>query len=214
VFRYFTCRTTSSKQSINVIKAVDMSLDQARRFLKQLEIYPRREENGYDQVLINGEWRWVHRIIAREKMGSAIFDGFEVHHIDGDKKNNDPSNLQVLSKDEHQKLHEKLKIEDNFCEIDQKARLFIRDGIQHVLNRTMRSEEGFAAQKNNHLMFDSDKEVIRSLISNSDFRGILDMIDTDINVSSCSRCGGTGYLPIYSHIEGGVCFACDGSGKN
>jgi hypothetical protein len=27
----------------------------------------------------------------------------------------------------------------------------------------------------------------------------------------CSRCGGTGYLPQYSHIEGGICFKCWGN---
>lgn len=26
----------------------------------------------------------------------------------------------------------------------------------------------------------------------------------------CSRCGGSGYFPQYSHIEGGICFKCRG----
>ncbi len=28
----------------------------------------------------------------------------------------------------------------------------------------------------------------------------------------CDRCGGSGYLQIYSHVQGGVCFKCGGSG--
>lgn len=28
----------------------------------------------------------------------------------------------------------------------------------------------------------------------------------------CSRCGGTGYIGVYRHIEGGICFDCKGSG--
>ena len=28
----------------------------------------------------------------------------------------------------------------------------------------------------------------------------------------CSRCGGTGNLPQYSHVENGVCFSCGGHG--
>lgn len=31
--------------------------------------------------------------------------------------------------------------------------------------------------------------------------------------SDCPRCGGSGYLGCYTHIEGGVCFKCNGSGK-
>lgn len=28
----------------------------------------------------------------------------------------------------------------------------------------------------------------------------------------CPRCGGTGYMPQYNHVEGGVCFRCRGTG--
>lgn len=31
---------------------------------------------------------------------------------------------------------------------------------------------------------------------------------------SCHRCGGTGYFQCYSHIHGGKCFRCEGSGKD
>ena len=29
----------------------------------------------------------------------------------------------------------------------------------------------------------------------------------------CPKCGGSGYLPEYSYVEGGVCFCCDGTGR-
>lgn len=29
----------------------------------------------------------------------------------------------------------------------------------------------------------------------------------------CPKCGGTGYIPGYEHVEGGVCFMCGGSGR-
>ena len=29
----------------------------------------------------------------------------------------------------------------------------------------------------------------------------------------CPKCNGTGHIPAYSHIHGGVCFRCDGRGK-
>lgn len=32
------------------------------------------------------------------------------------------------------------------------------------------------------------------------------------NLVPCSRCGGSGYLPQYSHVEHGICFKCGGEG--
>jgi len=31
-------------------------------------------------------------------------------------------------------------------------------------------------------------------------------------VETCDRCHGTGYKPEFSHVYGGVCFKCNGSG--
>lgn len=33
-------------------------------------------------------------------------------------------------------------------------------------------------------------------------------------VDRCLKCGGTGFIPYYQQISGGVCFDCDGSGVN
>ena len=30
---------------------------------------------------------------------------------------------------------------------------------------------------------------------------------------TCSRCGGSGYLRQYNHVQAGVCFRCGGSGR-
>lgn len=32
------------------------------------------------------------------------------------------------------------------------------------------------------------------------------------NLNVCDRCGGSGYLPQYSHVENGICFKCGGEG--
>src|SRR5690349_16136816 len=29
----------------------------------------------------------------------------------------------------------------------------------------------------------------------------------------CGKCGGSGHIPFYNRIQGGVCFACNGKGK-
>lgn len=48
-----------------------------------------------------------HRRIARLKIGRDLQPDEVVHHIDGNKQNNKPSNLQVMTRSEHNKLHMK-----------------------------------------------------------------------------------------------------------
>ena len=54
-----------------------------------------------------GRWTLTHRRVAEKKVGGRIFAGQEVHHLDGDKTNNRPSNLKILSKAAHRSIHRK-----------------------------------------------------------------------------------------------------------
>lgn len=56
------------------------------------------------------------RLIYQKHIGK-IPKGFEIHHIDGDKFNDDPSNLIALSHKEHVELHKKMKIAHQAIEI-------------------------------------------------------------------------------------------------
>lgn len=50
--------------------------------------------------------RHVHRTVAEQKIGRPLKPGEVVHHIDGNKENNDPENLIVISSQaEHARLH-------------------------------------------------------------------------------------------------------------
>lgn len=62
-------------------------------------------KNGY-KTLRDGTF--VHRYVAERTYG-PIPRGYEVHHINGDKEDNRPCNLAVLSKEEHRKIHSAAK---------------------------------------------------------------------------------------------------------
>lgn len=48
-----------------------------------------------------------HRKVAQEMLGRELFEGEVVHHIDGDKRNNDPTNLIVFkTQNDHIRWHQ------------------------------------------------------------------------------------------------------------
>jgi hypothetical protein len=49
--------------------------------------------------------RHEHRVVAEQMLGRPLRRGEIVHHIDGNKHNNDPSNLQVMSQSDHIREH-------------------------------------------------------------------------------------------------------------
>ena len=68
-----------------------------------------RNQNGYyaNKNLL------LHRVVYEYHKGS-IPEGYEIHHIDLDKTNNDISNLQCLSKEEHAALHSQKALKQTF----------------------------------------------------------------------------------------------------
>lgn len=54
----------------------------------------RQLANGY-MALIGGDNKYVHIAIAENALGRKLPKGAQVHHVDGDKTNNAPSNLVV-----------------------------------------------------------------------------------------------------------------------
>lgn len=47
----------------------------------------------------------MHRVVAEQKLGRPLVAGEIVHHIDGNKRNNAPENLQVMTQSKHAQIH-------------------------------------------------------------------------------------------------------------
>lgn len=53
----------------------------------------------------SGVTRSVHKRVVEKKMGGKVRAGYEIHHRDGDRTNNIPSNLTAVRKSIHRMLH-------------------------------------------------------------------------------------------------------------
>ena len=72
------------------------------RLKRSRELSGTGEGKAYRKLL----GKHAHRRIAEAKLGRPLQKGEVVHHIDGNKLNNDPANLEVLSsQSEHCKVH-------------------------------------------------------------------------------------------------------------
>ena len=64
-----------------------------------------RKFNGYLRVSIDGEDYLLHRIIAETFIPTDNADTKVIHHKDFNKQNNNINNLQWLTSEQHNKLH-------------------------------------------------------------------------------------------------------------
>ncbi len=58
----------------------------------------------YLKASVNGKTVSVHRLIMEQIIGRPLGINEVVHHINGDKKDNRPENLQVMSVSEHSRM--------------------------------------------------------------------------------------------------------------
>lgn len=65
----------------------------------------RIDDYGYRKIRVNGKQVREHRYVMEQVLGRSLEPHEVIHHIDGNKLNNDPDNLQICSQSEHMKLH-------------------------------------------------------------------------------------------------------------
>lgn len=78
------------------------------------EGHTRKTSTGYTQMKISDHpyadgdgYVMYHRYVMEQKLGHYISKDFDVHHKDGNIENNDPNNLDVLTRSAHMSLHAK-----------------------------------------------------------------------------------------------------------
>ena len=69
-------------------------------FLKGYEKVYRPDSQAFSQA-------YIHQIVGKWKFGKRYsrHSGFDLHHLDFDKKNNDPTNIDLIPRSEHEGLH-------------------------------------------------------------------------------------------------------------
>lgn len=77
--------------------------------------------------------RYLHRYVYEQEVG-AIPSGHHIHHIDDNQLNNDPSNLECISSEDHAKYHHA-----NHCSDRKRENL---ERIRHLSKAWHSSEEG------------------------------------------------------------------------
>ena len=95
-FCNYKCQNAWHRATFNPSIARDHAKDISEARLKLFA-----DRTGYQKI----DGRHAHRTAAEKKLHRKLREGEVVHHKDGNKRNNDPSNLQVMTQSAHARLH-------------------------------------------------------------------------------------------------------------
>lgn len=75
---------------------------------KERPIYVNKKRKNRRCIKLNQDKYYFSLIMANAfpEICGEPFDGCEIHHIDGDKSNEAATNLKVMTKEEHHRLHD------------------------------------------------------------------------------------------------------------
>jgi hypothetical protein len=110
----FCDKNCAKEWQSNLMKGLNAELNTSRMTLEvRQKLRDSRLNTGAGKAYPKTFGRHTHRIVAEEMLGRPLLKGEVVHHIDENKRNNDPSNLRVFATQaEHaawHKNHPKIK---------------------------------------------------------------------------------------------------------
>lgn len=70
-----------------------------------MPLYRKKDKRGYEMILDTEKWVYTHRTMADWSQRKNHPKRTVVHHVDFNKTNNDPTNLQLMTWNEHTELH-------------------------------------------------------------------------------------------------------------
>lgn len=70
---------------------------------------PKIKKSGHVVEYVSGKgYQYQHRIVAEKKLGRKLRSDEMVHHKDGNKQNNSPGNLTIITRGKHNKVDPEL----------------------------------------------------------------------------------------------------------
>lgn len=108
----------------------------------------------YAKGHVDGKLKYLHRYVWECNYGE-IPKGFEIHHIDGDKRNNDIKNLIMIPSKDHRSLHGKTVTERKKQHLD---------NIRDLTKEWHTSDEGRKWHKEHYEQMKNKLHIIRDFV--------------------------------------------------
>jgi len=148
----------------------------------------RKDGQGYILIRVAGRYRNEHRVVMEKMLGRKLKRSEIVHHIDRDRTNNRPENLELLGQKTHSKRHpSKRRINVDVKELIRLYKKTVNAGevarqinLSYYLVRNRLREMGISTKKEYYVRHDLDlKRIVKLYRRGLSMRQIAIRLSTD-----------------------------------